>query len=376
VLHHRPAKGNSRGGWAETQGGLIHDGTDRLNTFEGHALDSHRPIGDNHPMTNPLVITLGDPGGIGPEVVARALVSFVASAPSPPILIVGPWWVRHHPLLRGMWDTLSPQHVDSLRPIPLSHPLTWVDPYPLAEQVVTQPHPENGHASYHALMTALEWVDALSGWLVTAPICKAAWQMAGIQGMDHTTLLGQRYGVTPTMAFHSPRFCVSLVTVHLPLARVPQAVTVQSVSRCLTHTTEWLWRAGIERPRVAICGLNPHAGEGGALGDDETQVIGPAIHAMRHQFPGVHYTDPLPADTVFVRADKGEFDAVVCQYHDQGLGPLKLVAFDQAVNVTLGLPIGRSSPDHGTAFDRAWQGIANEGSMLAALGYARRYHGG
>lgn len=342
----------------------------------GGPLDSHHAIGDHHTMNHPLVITLGDPGGIGPEVVARALVSSRTSDPFPPVLIVGPWWIRHHPLLKAYWDALSPHYLADRSPMPLWHPVSWVDPYPIADQVVTHPHPDNGYASYEAVLTALDWVDALSGWLVTAPICKAAWQLAGIQVGDHTTLLGHRYGVTPTMAFYSHRFCVSLVTVHLPLSQVPQSVTTESVSRCLQHTTDWLLRTGVTTPRVAICGLNPHAGEGGALGHEETDEIAPAIQRMRQTYPQCHYTDPLPADTVFVRADQGEFDAVVCQYHDQGLGPLKLVAFDHAVNVTLGLPIGRSSPDHGTAFDRAWQGTAHAGSMGAALAYARRHHGG
>ncbi|NDD66170.1 4-hydroxythreonine-4-phosphate dehydrogenase PdxA [bacterium] len=327
-------------------------------------------------MNNPLVITLGDPGGIGPEVVTRALVSLWTSDSLPPVLIVGPWWVRHHPLLKDDWDRLAPEYRSDHMPTPLSCPVSWVDPYPISDQVVTQPHLENGRASYQALITALQWVDALSGWLVTAPICKAAWQMAGSPYGDHTSLLGGWYGVSPTMGFYSPRFCVSLVTVHLPLSQVPGAVTHDAVSRCLHHTTHWLYQMGIKTPRVAVCGLNPHAGEGGALGHEETRVIAPAIQAIRQANPQARYTDPLPADTVFVRADQGDFDAVVCQYHDQGLGPLKLVAFDHAVNVTLGLPIGRSSPDHGTAFDRAWQGTAHAGSMIAALQYARRHHGG
>lgn len=216
-------------------------------------------------MNKPLVITLGDPGGVGPEVVARALVSFWMSDSLPPVLIVGPWWVRHHPLLKKYWDILEPEYLDQSVPTVLSHPLSWVDPYPISDQVVTQPHPENGRAAYQALITALQWVDDLSGWLVTAPICKSAWQMAGIQYGDHTSLLGGWYGVTPTMAFYSPRFCVSLVTVHLPLSQVAVAVTHDAVSRCLRHTTDWLVQMGIQTPRVAVCGLNPHAGEGGGL---------------------------------------------------------------------------------------------------------------
>ncbi|MCC7242496.1 MAG: 4-hydroxythreonine-4-phosphate dehydrogenase PdxA [Acidobacteria bacterium] len=164
--------------------------------------------------------------------------------------------------------------------------------------------------------------------------------------------------------------CVTLATVHVPLADVPGLLTTSGVSRTITMTADWLKGLGVVAPRVALAGLNPHAGEGGLLGGEEEAVLAPAVAAAREA--GVDASGPWPGDTVFRRATRGEFDAVVACYHDQGLIPVKLLAFGEAVNVTIGLPIIRTSVDHGTAFDIAGRGLADHGSLVAAVRLAAR----
>ena len=172
------------------------------------------------------------------------------------------------------------------------------------------------------------------------------------------------------MMFHSEKLRVVLATVHIRLAAVPAAIDEQSIRTAIDLTARELPRFGIASPRIAVAGLNPHAGENGLFGDEEQRVIAPAIAACRQR--GVDVAGPFPADTIFVRAVRGEFDVVVACYHDQGLIPVKLLAFGEAVNVTLGLPIVRTSVDHGTAFDIAGQGKADPGSMIAAVCLAAR----
>jgi 4-hydroxythreonine-4-phosphate dehydrogenase len=170
--------------------------------------------------------------------------------------------------------------------------------------------------------------------------------------------------------FHSDVLRVVLATIHIPLAEVPRALTREKVESTIALTWRELPRFGIPRPRIGVAGLNPHAGEHGLFGREEETVIAPAIAAC--QAGGIDVSGPVPGDTVFVRAQRGEFDVVVACYHDQGLIPVKLVAFGHAVNVTLGLPIIRTSVDHGTAFDIAGKGTADAGSMIAAVLLAAR----
>jgi len=167
------------------------------------------------------------------------------------------------------------------------------------------------------------------------------------------------------MADRSDRLRVVLATVHVPLADVPRLLTVERVVGVLKLTAASLPRFGVPSPRIGVAGLNPHAGEGGLLGSEDAGVLAPAVEAARRA--GVDASGPFPADTLFVRAARGEFDVVVACYHDQGLVPVKLLAFGRAVNVTLGLPIIRTSVDHGTAFDIAGKGVADEGSLVEAI---------
>src|SRR5437762_1575734 len=280
-----------------------------------------------------IAITCGDPAGIGPEVASRA-------AADPRVLGVC------EPVLFGA-DTGA-----TFAPGVLSA--------------------EAGRAAYDAVVRAVDAamkreVDAIA----TAPVNKEAFRLAGLPWSGHTDLLAHLTGAGQVaMMFHSDVLRVVLATVHMALADVPRALTTRLFDATIDLTARELPRFGMARPRIAVAGLNPHAGEHGLFGCEEQTIIAPAIAACRAR--GIDVAGPFPADTVFVRARRGDFDVVVACYHDQGLIPVKLVAFGQAVNVTLGLPIVRTSVDHGTAFDIAGKGVADPGSMIAAVLLAAR----
>ena len=207
--------------------------------------------------------------------------------------------------------------------------------------------------------------------LVTAPISKKLLRDAGYRFEGHTELLAH--------IAHTKRFAmmlvggplrVALVTIHLPLSKVPRLLSTKRIIEVIELSHDACKRFGIRRPRIGVAGLNPHAGEDGLLGHEEHRIIAPAIQSAKRK--GINATGPWPADTLFHKAYNGEFDAVVAMYHDQGLAPLKMIAFDSGVNLTLGLPFVRTSPDHGTAFDIAGKGIANPASMIAAINLAAR----
>jgi 4-hydroxythreonine-4-phosphate dehydrogenase len=231
---------------------------------------------------------------------------------------------------------------------------------------------EAGRAAHDVIVRAVS--DAMDGTvqaIATAPINKAAFRLASLPWAGHTDLLAHLTGAKRVaMMFYSEPLVVVLVTVHIPLAEVPGALTVERVQATIALTAETVPHFIKVPPRIAVAGLNPHAGEHGLFGAEEDRVIVPAIAACRAC--GIDVSGPFPADTVFVRATRGEFDVVVACYHDQGLIPVKLVAFGQAVNVTLGLPIIRTSVDHGTAFDIAGKGVADPGSMIAAVKIAAK----
>ncbi len=275
-----------------------------------------------------VAITAGDPAGIGPEVAALAAADSRVLAACEPVIYSPP---------------------DSAR---------------FAPGVLSA---EAGRAAYDIIVRAVD--DARNGdvqAIATAPVNKEAFRLAGLPWSGHTDLLAHLTGAADVaMMFHSDALRVVLATVHIPLADVPRALTAASVEMTIALTARELPRFGIARPRIAVAGLNPHAGEHGLFGREEETAIGPAIEACRRR--GIDVSGPFPADTIFVRALKREFDVVVACYHDQGLIPVKLVAFGQAVNVTLGLPIVRTSVDHGTAFDIAGKGKADPESMIAAV---------
>lgn len=309
---------------------------------------------------------MGDPGGIGPEVVVRALAD-AAVRGAARYRIYG----SEEPLVNAA----------SLAGLPPSwREGTGVELVAL-EGRATEPRPtrEGGGASLRALDAAILAAKAPPGRadavdaIVTAPICKEAWALAGeTRFPGHTELLADRFGARRVaMMFHAgawggyAAFNVVLATTHIPLSRVAHDLTQKRVYDAISLGAEGVRRLGVTSPRVGVVGLNPHAGEHGLMGDEESRVIAPAIERARTA--GIDVSGPFPADTFFSRLTRGEFDLAVAMYHDQGLIPVKLLAWDRAVNVTLGLPIVRTSPDHGTAFDIAGRSAADAGSMKAAL---------
>jgi 4-hydroxythreonine-4-phosphate dehydrogenase len=280
-----------------------------------------------------IALTVGDPAGIGPEIAAKAAAHPAVRAVCEPILFAAP-----------ADATVRPGEVSAAA----------------------------GRAAYDTIVRAVEAaqrreVEAIA----TAPVNKLAFAQAGLPWKGHTDLLAHLCG-TPRVAmmFHAPQLNVVLLTVHVPLSDVPKLITPELVEQTIALTCDALPRFGVARPRLALAGLNPHAGEGGVIGAEEAQVLAPAVSAARAR--GIDIVGPVPADTVFVRASRGEFDCVLACYHDQGLIPVKLLAFGQAVNVTIGLPIIRTSVDHGTAFDIAGRGVADAGSMIEAVKLAAR----
>src|SRR5438034_3959353 len=280
-----------------------------------------------------IAITVGDPAGIGPEVAAKAAAEARVLAVCDPVVY------------------------------------SALDGSVFRSGVLSA---EAGRAAYDTIVRAVrdaraKTVDAVA----TAPVNKEAFKLAGLPWSGHTDLLQHLTGAAAVaMMFHSEALRVVLATVHIPLSEVPRALTAASLEATIDLTARELPRFGIAEPRIGIAGLNPHAGEHGLFGREEAIAIAPAIAACRAR--GIDVTGPFPADTIFVRARRGDFDVVVACYHDQGLIPVKLVAFGQAVNVTLGLPIVRTSVDHGTAFDIAGKGVADPGSMIAAVLLAAR----
>jgi 4-hydroxythreonine-4-phosphate dehydrogenase len=226
---------------------------------------------------------------------------------------------------------------------------------------------EAGHAAYETIVRAVR--DAQAGGvhgIATAPINKEALALAGLPWPGHTEMLAALTNARRVaMMFWSEKLRVVLLTIHIPLADVPGALTIESVCGIIELTNRELPRFGIANPRLALAGLNPHAGEHGILGREETDVLEPAV--VRSANAGVNIAGPFPGDTIFLRAMRGEFDCVLACYHDQGLIPIKMAAFGEAVNVTLGLPIVRTSVDHGTAFDIAGTGVADPESMVQAV---------
>jgi len=228
----------------------------------------------------------------------------------------------------------------------------------------------SGQAAFDALNQAID--DTLSGHIagiVTAPLSKEAMHLAGVPFPGHTEILAHRCGDMPVaMVLVNPQLRVILVTIHLSLAKVPAAITPELELQTITLAHQVCLRLGIPKPRIAVAGLNPHAGEAGRFGREEIEIIEPAIRFA--QSKGIDASGPWPGDTIFFRARRGEFDMVVAQYHDQGLIPIKYMGIDEGVNMTAGLPIVRTSVDHGTAFDIAGKGIAQADSLRCAFNLA------
>jgi 4-hydroxythreonine-4-phosphate dehydrogenase len=310
-----------------------------------------------------IAISLGDPAGIGPEVVARAL----AERPDANVVVFGDAGILARAAKAAGVATPSGA---SLRAVTALGP---------GEVTPGQPNDVSGRAQLAYLTAATD--AALAGEvaaLVTAPISKEWIARAGFAFPGHTEYLAARAEVREfAMMLAGPSLRVTVATTHIPLRDVPRLLTVDGIASAIWLTANALFRSfGIAAPRVAVAGLNPHAGEAGRFGDEEDRLVRPAIEAARARISAAGLaatiSGPLVPDSVFRQAAHDEFDAVVALYHDQGLIPLKLLHFDDGVNLTLGLPFVRTSPDHGTAYDIAGTGRARARSFLAALDLAGR----
>jgi 4-hydroxythreonine-4-phosphate dehydrogenase len=303
-----------------------------------------------------IAVTMGDPAGVGPEIILKALDDRRVRRIADPVVIgdLG--------LLRSLAKRLKLKGPDEGAVVSVSE-------LDLGKLKAGKPTKESSKAMISYIeeavyMAAVGDADAI----VTAPISKEAARLAGFSFPGHTEFIAHLTGTKDfSMMLGGKALKVVLVTIHAPLRRVPALVTKEAVLKTLRITDESFRRYfGVKRPRIAVAGLNPHAGEAGLFGDEERKVIAPAIKKARSS--GINAIGPLPADTVFYRAvKKSEFDCVVAMYHDQGLGPLKLLHFEDGVNVTLGIPIIRTSVDHGTAYDIAWKGSASSESLVAAI---------
>lgn len=331
-----------------------------------------------------LGITMGDPAGVGPEITVKALATAEVVSTCRP-LVIGDRSVmeaalgllrsqlRLHVVSKPAECRFEPSTIECLD-------LATLDAAALARAQVSA---EAGRAAYAYIERAVRLCQSgeIDG-MVTAPVNKEALAAAGVQHSGHTEILAKLSGTKDfAMLLMGRELKVIHVTTHVALRRVPDLCTRDRVLRVIRLAHQTMNGLGVARPRIAVCGLNPHAGEDGLFGDEEKTQISPAAAAARREGLDVH--GPLPADTLFSRARGGEFDIVVAMYHDQGHVPVKTLGFtyDDArghwtglsgVNVTVGLPFLRVSVDHGTAFDRAWKGVANPESMLEAIDVAVR----
>ena len=318
----------------------------------------------------PLALSLGDPAGTGPEITARAWRALRESGPA--FMVIG----DRQALESAPGGSVPVQAVTR----PEDAALVFADALPVLDIPLTtsvvagQPNPANAAAVIRWIETgvALALTGAASG-LVTAPIAKAPLYAAGFGFPGHTEFLAELTAASrhdgargPVMMLTAADLRVALVTIHEPLAKVSALLTVEKIVNAGLVTAQALRRDfGIAAPRLAVAGLNPHAGESGSLGREEIEVIAPAVRALREL--GVEATGPSPADSLFHPEARARYDAVLCMYHDQALIPVKMLDFWGGVNVTLGLPIVRTSPDHGTGFDIAGRGIARPDSLIAAI---------
>ena len=320
---------------------------------------------------------MGEPAGIGPEIVLKSAQAQDCQLISRPVILGDLATLRETAQRLGSrielidWSVEDPYPED-----PQRLPVIATSQLVPQQRIPGQPTPAGGDASYRYVEAGIQLaLNKVIQGLATAPISKAMWHAAGRDYPGHTELLAD---LTKTqdvrMMLAGSRLRVILVTTHIPFAQVPDALSAERIKTTITLAAKHLAQFhGLVQARLAMAGLNPHAGEGGAFGDEEERIITPAIEQAQGQ--GIQVDGPFPADSVFVRAVNGEFDGVICLYHDQGLIPLKLLSWTDGVNVTIGLPIVRTSPDHGTAFDIAGQGKADPRSMQAAIRLAAQMAG-
>jgi 4-hydroxythreonine-4-phosphate dehydrogenase len=301
------------------------------------------------PETLPIALTCGDPAGVGPEIIAR--------------------WLKENPEWAARVCPVGPE--------------SWLDSLPVEGVACTsakglfapgKPTESGAKVAWEAMRIAADGCrEKRFSAVVTGPVSKEQLKAVGYPFPGQTEFFAKAWGGVPSMAFAGRELRVVLATWHEPLAEIPKRLAREPdlLDRAVIHAVEWGQREGLVEPRIAVCGLNPHAGEGGMLGTEERDLLNPRLAVLRRLYSGV--TDCLPGDTVFHRMREGEFDLAVALYHDQGLIPVKTLEFHAAVNLTLGLTHVRTSPDHGTAFNIAGKGIARTGSFAHAVELAARY---
>ena len=305
-------------------------------------------------MKNKIAITLGCPAGIGPEVLLKALNEL--SDKLSQIVVIGDKKVLSQTSSR------------------LGIPFPKVEIISLSELDITPGVPTL--EGYKAMVLYIEKAIELAKnnqvkAIVTCPISKKGLSEVGVPYKGHTEWLANAFGVKDyVMCFYSEDLIVSLVTTHIPLSEVPKKLSVERVLKVCKLSAEFLRLLKKEDFKIGLCGVNPHAGEGGLLGNEEKEILEKVVEICKKE--GIPLEGPLPADSVFYLALKGKYDLVVAMYHDQGLAPFKLLHFEDGVNITLGLPIIRTSPVHGTAYNIAGKGIANHKSLVSAIRLALR----
>lgn len=299
-------------------------------------------------MTPSLAITCGDPAGIGPEIIAAWLA--VDPERSAGVTVIGP----------ARW-------LDSL-PASVGKEAVGLEEF---AAVAGKPDGESSLVAWAAMEKAAQGCKSgqFSG-VVTGPVSKENLARIGYPFPGQTEFFASRWGGEPVMTFCGGRLRVALATWHVALHEVARLLGPHLLQRTVVAADELARADGIAQPRIGVCGLNPHAGEGGVIGREERDLLDPALARLRGDYPGLSACQP--ADTLFARALQGEFDVIIALYHDQGLAPLKVIDFEEAVNVTLGLPFVRTSPDHGTAYKLAGQGRAVPTSFTNAVTVARR----
>lgn len=316
-------------------------------------------------------ITIGDPSGVGPEITLKALANhpeYLNTA-----IVFGSKQVMdyYHDALK----INSPiNYIEEVTQFKKDHiNVLYIEDIKFSEAQIGLVNAESGKAAFGYVEAAIKQaMQEKIGLVITGPLNKEALNLAGYPYDGHTEIFAELTGTKKyTMMLWSEQLAVVHVSTHVSLSRACELVTKERVMECIDLANAALKRLGIDQPKIAVAGLNPHSGESGLFGNEEADEIIPAIKAKKDQ--GIHVTGPISPDIAFLKAYQGDFDIVVAMYHDQGHIPMKLLAFDSGVNVTLGLPIIRTSVDHGTAFDIAGQGIASELSLVEAIKLGNRF---
>ena len=309
-------------------------------------------------MKRRIAITIGEPGGVGPEIIVKALTDKSVRRCCRPVIVGDASVMKEAAKLAGV--SLKAESVDFID-IKSRYTFKRGVPSKGAGRAVVQ---------YIEKAVDLAMNNEVDG-IVTAPISKESLNMAGYQWPGHTELLAELTGAKDyAMMFVSSKLRIILCTIHIPLKDVPKKITKGRVVNTIKLAIQGCNMLGVRNPHIAVAGLNPHAGESGVIGKEEGRAIVPAIEDMKRT--GAYVSGPYPPDVVFHKTYREKFDMVVCMYHDQGLIPFKMLDFERGVNATVGLPIIRTSPDHGTAFDIAWQNRADPSSMIEAIKLAAK----